>query len=115
MRIADDRGYAGARAARPSSALVEAHGMEGQNAVHSAPCQGRLHLRGRRRLHRVEDQPACTSRYPPQTLAAAAPPSGRDQPLAPPAEERGGALVRARAAATALARAPTVNGLRSSS
>ena len=71
---------------------------------------------GRRGLHRVEDQPARRDRHPIEAVAAAASAACRDQPLAAAAEVRGGSLaVRASAAETALASAPTVNGLRSSS
>src|SRR6185312_9686608 len=64
----------------------------------------------------IEDNPSTTA------LTRCGPPPHRCameriacQALAAPADVRGGSLARARAAATALARAPTVKGLRSSS
>src|SRR5437763_5937074 len=99
-----------------SSALelgVAARG--GQSIVSRTPREGEPHLRRGRRLHRVEDQPPRWNRYPAKAVATASSAARRAQPFAAAAEERGGSLERLSAAATALASAPTVKGLRSSS
>ena len=87
-----------------------------EGAFRLAPRQGEPDLRRGRGLHRVEDQPPRRDGHQVEAVAAAPPAARRDQPLAAPAEVRGGSLAeRESAAATALARAPTVNGLRRSS
>ncbi len=78
--------------------------------------QGERDVRRRRGLYRVEDQPARGDKHSPEAVAATPSAPCRDQPLTAADPVRGGSLaVRARAAETALASAPTVNGLRSSS
>ena len=87
-----------------------------EGAVGAAAGQGEPDLRRRRGLYRLEDQPPRGTDIAAEAVAAAPPAARRDYPFAAAAEVRGGSLAsRASAAATALASAPTVNGLRSSS
>src|SRR5436853_5122089 len=87
-----------------------------EGALRPPPRQGEPDVRRGRRLHRVEDQSPCRHGYSAEAVAAAASAAGWAQPFAPAAEVRGGSLTdRLSAAATALASAPTVNGLRKSS
>src|SRR3954454_10614043 len=88
----------------------------GEDAIGAAPGQGERHVRRWAGLYRVEDQPPRGNRNRAEAVAAEASAARRDYPFAAAFEVRGGSLAsRVKAAATALASAPTVNGFLSNS
>ena len=107
-----DKAFAQARSGR---ALVAPETAQGKALFDTTASQGQRDLRRWSGLHHLEDQPPRGDRLPAEAVAAALAAARRDQPFAAAFEVRGGSLGRARAAETALASAPTVNGLRSSS
>ncbi|CAA9533465.1 MAG: FIG00687856: Predicted nucleotidyltransferases, partial [uncultured Sphingomonas sp.] len=64
----------------------------GQAAVGASTGQGQRDLCGRRRVYRVEDQPACRDRYPPGGVAEALAVAGRNHPCTQVDPVEGGAL-----------------------
>ena len=110
--------FSGWRRSAPTSAGEPASGRSGaerQAAERGAAGKGERHLRRRHRLHRLEDQSPCGNGHQDQAVAAALA-AARGAYSAASLVEAGGdplRLTRASAAATAAARAATVNGLRS--
>src|SRR6185295_10306989 len=114
LRAVHGTGCSGNRAHATGELALAADRRKG--AVGPAARQGERDVRWRPGLHRLEDQSPRRDDHRAQALAATAPAACGDYPFAAAFEVRGGSLAsRVSAAATALARAPTVNGLRSSS